>query len=242
VLKDADKRAAYDRFGHAAFEHGGGGQGAISGPDFGSAFSESVRRHFPAWAGSVGRSGRERAAPTCATIWRSASTRALRRQGRAIADPDLGRRARPARAPAPRPGTKPKPCPTCAGAGAHPTRSGLLHLERTCPGLQGRWPGDRQSVPDLFGRRPCHARAHVVGQHPAGCRGRHPHPPLGRGRGRVRGGPGGRPLYFFLSLAAHPFFQRDGADLHCRAPISMVDSGARRASSRCPRSTAARPG
>ena len=56
---------------------------------------------------------------------------------------------------------------------------------------------------------------------PAGRRGRHAHPPGRRGRGR-HARRAGRRLYIFLSVKPHPFFQRDGADLYCRVPISMM--------------------
>src|SRR5438105_7089957 len=61
VLKDPDKRAAYDRFGHAAFEHGGPGQGGF-GSDFGSAFSDLFEGIFGMGGGGRTRSGRERGA------------------------------------------------------------------------------------------------------------------------------------------------------------------------------------
>src|ERR1700746_660509 len=61
VLKDPDKRAAYDRFGHAAFEHGGVGQAGGFSSDFGSAFSDLFEGIF-GMAGARARSGRERGA------------------------------------------------------------------------------------------------------------------------------------------------------------------------------------
>src|SRR5437868_4558280 len=61
VLKDGEKRAAYDRYGHAAFEHGGGGPAGGFGADFGSAFSDLFEGIF-GMAGARGRSGRERGA------------------------------------------------------------------------------------------------------------------------------------------------------------------------------------
>src|SRR5712675_2090029 len=62
VLKDGDKRAAYDRFGHAAFEHGSGGAGGNFGADFGSAFSDLFEGIFGMGGTRGGRSGRERGA------------------------------------------------------------------------------------------------------------------------------------------------------------------------------------
>ena len=119
-------------------------------------------------------------------------------------------------------GTKPKTCATCAGAGPRASGAGLLHAGAHLPVLSGPWPDHRRPVPVLFGPGPRRARAHLVGQHSAGRRGRHPHSSRRRRRGRfAQGGPAGD-LYIFLSLATHEFFQRDGADLHCRVPISMV--------------------
>src|SRR6202044_2379296 len=63
ILKDPDKRAAYDRFGHAAFEHGTGGQGAGFGAEFGTTLSDLFEGIFGMSAGGRGRgSGRERGA------------------------------------------------------------------------------------------------------------------------------------------------------------------------------------
>ena len=76
VLKDGDKRAAYDRFGHAAFEHGGvGGHGF--GADFGSAFADIFEGIFGMGSARAAGGPAASAAPTCATTWKSASTRPL---------------------------------------------------------------------------------------------------------------------------------------------------------------------
>src|ERR1700731_143067 len=62
VLKDPDKRAAYDRFGHAAFEHGMGGGGAGFGTEFSTTFSDLFEGIFGMSAGRGRSSGRERGA------------------------------------------------------------------------------------------------------------------------------------------------------------------------------------
>ena len=116
---------------------------------------------------------------------------------------------------------------------------GLLHAGADLPRLSGPRPDDRGRLPELRRLRTGDARPHAVGQHSPRRRGRHPHPPAGEGEAGVRGGPPGD-LYIFLSLATHEFFQRDGADLHCRVPISMVRSRSA-ANSRSRPSTRARP-
>src|ERR1700716_3471567 len=134
VLKDADKRAAYDRFGHAAFEHGGGAGGNF-GADFGSAFSDLFEGIF-GMGGQRGRSGRERGAD-------------LRYNMEISLDEAFAGKAAQLRIPTSvaceacsgtgaKTGTKPKQCPTCAGSGRIRHAQGFFTLERTCPACQGR--------------------------------------------------------------------------------------------------------
>jgi molecular chaperone DnaJ len=118
-------------------------------------------------------------------------------------------------------GSKPKPCASCGGAGKIRHAQGFFTLERTCPTCQGRG----QVIDD-----PCAAcagagrvtRERMLSVNiPAGVEDGTRIRLAGEGEAGLRGGPPGD-LYIFLSLAAHEFFQRDGADLHCRVPISMA--------------------
>src|SRR6202007_1352562 len=118
-------------------------------------------------------------------------------------------------------GTKPKTCPMCGGQGRVRHAQGFFTLERTCPNCQGRGQSiDSPCVSCTGSGRVMRERTLSVNIPPGvedGTRIRL----AGEGEAGVRGGPPGD-LYIFLSLAAHQFFQRDGADLHCRVPISMV--------------------
>jgi molecular chaperone DnaJ len=118
-------------------------------------------------------------------------------------------------------GTKPKPCPTCGGYGRVRHAQGFFTLERTCLACQGRGQVIDDPCPACAGAgRVTRERTLSVNIPPGvedGTRIRLG----GEGEAGLRGGPAGD-LYIFLSLAAHDFFQRDGADLHCRVPISMV--------------------
>jgi molecular chaperone DnaJ len=118
-------------------------------------------------------------------------------------------------------GTKPKACPTCGGQGRVRHAQGFFTLERTCPACQGRGQVIDNPCPACSGSgRVTRERALSVNIPPGvedGTRIRL----AGEGEAGVRGGPAGD-LYIFLSLSSHPFFQREGADLHCRVPISMV--------------------
>ena len=221
VLKDGDKRAAYDRFGHAAFEQGAGG-GHGFGADFAHTFSDIFEDLFGMGGGRRGGArgqGRERGSDlrynmeiTLEEAFAS-KTAQIRIPTSVACEVCSGTGAKA--------GTKPKPCATCGGAGKIRHAQGFFTLERTCPTCQGRG----QVIDD-----PCAAcagagrvtRERMLSVNiPAGVEDGTRIRLAGEGEAGLRGGPPGD-LYIFLSLAQHEFFQRDGADLHCRVPISMA--------------------
>jgi molecular chaperone DnaJ len=220
ILKDPDKRAAYDRFGHAAFEHGTGGQGAGFGAEFGTTFSDLFEGIFGMSAGGRGRgSGRERGADLRynmeislheAYVGKNAQIR-IPTSVTCEACSGSGAKA----------GTKPKVCAMCAGQGRVRHAQGFFTLERTCPNCHGRGQSIDSPCASCAGSgRVTRERTLSVNIPPGvedGTRIRL----ASEGEAGVRGGPPGD-LYIFLSMAAHPFFQREGADLHCRVPVSMV--------------------
>jgi molecular chaperone DnaJ len=120
-----------------------------------------------------------------------------------------------------KPGTKPKACAHCGGSGRIRHAQGFFTLERTCPACQGRGQVIEDPCPQCAGQgRVTRERTLSVNIPPGvedGTRIRL----AGEGEAGVRGGPPGD-LYIFLTLATHEIFQRDGADLYCRVPISMV--------------------
>ena len=221
ILKDADKRAAYDRYGHAAFEHGSGMNAAAHGfgADFATTFSDIFDDLF-GMSGRRGRgSGRERGADLRYNMEIS------------LLEAFAGKAAQ-IRIPTPvtceacsgtgaKPGTKPKACPMCAGQGKVRHAQGFFTLERTCPNCQGRG----QVIDSPCGS--CSGSGRVVRERtlsvniPPGVEDGTRIRLAGEGEAGVRGGPAGD-LYIFLSIGTHPFFQRDGADLHCRVPVSLV--------------------
>ena len=218
ILKDPDKRAAYDRFGHAAFEHGGPGGPAGFGADFGSAFSDLFEGIF-GMGGGRGRSGRERGADLRYNMEirleeaYSGKTAHVRIPTSVTCESCSGSGAKA--------GTRPKACPSCGGQGRIRHAQGFFTLERTCPNCQGRGQVIDNPCQACSGSgRVTRERTLSVNIPPGvedGTRIRL----AGEGEAGVRGGPTGD-LYIFLSIAGHPFFQREGADLHCRVPISMV--------------------
>jgi molecular chaperone DnaJ len=221
ILKDADKRAAYDRFGHAAFEQGAGGGGPGFGADFGSAFSDLFEGIF-GMGGARGRGNRaERGADLRYNMEISldeafaGKTAQVRLPTSVACEVCSGTGAKA--------GTRPKACPHCGGAGRIRHQQGFFTLERTCTGCQGRGQVIENPCPSCAGAgRVTRERTLSVNIPPGvedGTRIRL----AGEGEAGARGGPSGD-LYIFLSLGSHAFFQRDGADLHCRVPISMVQA------------------
>ena len=119
-------------------------------------------------------------------------------------------------------GTKPKTCQHCNGHGRiRHTQGGFFTLERTCPVCQGRGQVIEDPCPTCSGSGRVTRERTLSVNIPPGVEDATRIRLAGEGEAGVRGGPAGD-LYIFLSMAAHPLFQRDGADLHCRVPVSMV--------------------
>src|ERR1700675_1912637 len=221
VLKDPDKRAAYDRYGHAAFEHGMGGGAAGFGSEFATTFSDIFDDLFGMGGGGRrGRgSGRERGADLRYNMEIS------------LQDAYVGKAAQ-IRIPTSvtceacsgsgaKGGTKPKTCQMCGGQGKVRHAQGFFTLERTCPNCQGRGQSIDSPCASCSGSGRVTRERTLSVNIPAGVEDGTRIRLASEGEAGVRGGPPGD-LYIFLSIGSHPFFQREGADLHCRVPVSMV--------------------
>jgi molecular chaperone DnaJ len=220
VLKDGDKRAAYDRFGHAAFEHGGMGGGHGFGADFAHSFADIFDDLFGMGGGRRGRTqGRERGSDLRYNMEISleeayaGKTAQIRIPTSVICESCSGTGAKA--------GSKPKSCATCGGAGKVRHAQGFFTLERTCPACHGQGQVIENPCPSCAGAGRITRERTLSVNIPAGVEDGTRIRLAGEGEAGLRGGPAGD-LYIFLSLAPHEFFQRDGADLHCRVPISMV--------------------
>jgi molecular chaperone DnaJ len=219
ILKDAQKRAAYDRFGHAAFENGSGG-GRPGGFDFNfsAGFADIFDEMFGEFTG-----GRAGAAARGAdlrynmdiSLEEAFAGRAaeIRVPSSVTCDSCTGSGAAE--------GTTPTTCGTCKGRGRVRAQQGFFTIERACPTCHG------------VGRvieKPCRAcggggrvqkektlKVNIPSGVEDGMRIRL----SGEGEAGVRGAPAGD-LYIFISVRAHRLFQRNGADIHCRIPVPMT--------------------
>ena len=220
VLKDGDKRAAYDRFGHAAFEHGAGGAAHGFGADFASTFADIFDDLFGMGGRRGGRaSGRERGADLRYNMEISleeaftGKTAQVRIPTSVTCEACSGTGAKT--------GTRPRACATCGGQGRLRHAQGFFTLERTCHACHGRGQVIEDPCPSCSGSGRVTRERTLSVSIPAGVEDGTRIRLAGEGEAGVRGGPPGD-LYIFLSLESHQFFQRDGADLHCRVPVSMV--------------------
>lgn len=222
VLKDPQKRAAYDQFGHAAFENGGGGFGGGAGGFAGGGFSDIFEDLFGEMMGGRGRrssGGRERGADLRYNM-EITLDEAFEGKTAEISVP-TAMTCETCTGSGAKPGSSPKTCATCSGSGRVRAASGFFSIERTCPQCQGR--GEVISDPC----ESCHGQGRVTRERslsvniPAGIEDGVRIRLGGEGEAGARGGPPGD-LYIFITVKPHQFFQRDGADLYCRIPISMI--------------------
>ena len=218
ALKDPQKRAAYDRFGHAAFENGGMGGGQGFG---GGGFADIFEDIFGDMMGRSRRSsgGRERGADLRYNMEISLEEAFIGKTAQIHVPASMT--CEDCSGSGAKPGTQPVTCSMCSGHGKVRASQGFFSIERTCPQCQGRG----QTIPDPCPK--CSGQGRVTEERalsvniPAGIEDGTRIRLSSEGEAGLRGGPSGD-LYIFLSVKPHEFFQRDGADLFCKVPISMT--------------------
>ena len=230
VLKDAEKKAAYDRFGHAAFENGmGGGQRGgqgqgFGGGDFSSAFSDVFDDLFGDFMGGQrgGGGGRQRAT-------RGADLRYNLRVSLEEAFAGLHKTIKVPTSVActscegtgAEGGVEPTNCPTCSGMGKVRAQQGFFTVERTCPTCSGLGQIIKNPCKSCHGHGRVEKDRSLSVNIPAGVETGTRIRLAGEGEAGLRGGPPGD-LYIFVEVAPHSLFERDGNNLYCRVPVSMA--------------------
>ena len=231
VLKDPDKKAAYDRFGHAAFDGGMAGGGRAGGygggrpgqGDFASAFSDVFEDLFGDFMGGQrGGGGRSRASRGSDLRYNlkisleeafSGMTKQITVPTSVACSGCSGTGSEG--------GAEPTTCPTCSGMGKVRAQQGFFTVERTCPTCSGMGQIVQNPCRTCGGAgRQQKDRALSVNI-PAGVETGTRIRLSGEGEAGLRGGPTGD-LYIFIEVADHALFQRDGIDLFCRVPVSMT--------------------
>lgn len=226
ILKDEQKRAAYDRFGHSAFDGTGGmggGQGGGFRGDPGPGFSDIFDDLFGDFTGRArgggGRGQQGRGADLRYNMDISleeafSGKKATIRVPSSVPCTDCEGSGAEA-------GSSPEVCTTCSGHGKVRAQQGFFTIERTCPACHGQ--GRVINSPC----KPCSGSGRVEKDRslnvniPEGVEEGTRIRLTGEGEAGLRGGPQGD-LYIFLSIKPHEIFERDGPDLHCEVPVPFA--------------------
>jgi len=227
VLKDADKKAAYDRFGHAAFEGGMGASagargGAPGGGDFSSAFSDVFEDLFGDFMGRGGGNGRNRAQRGSDLRYnlRVSLEESFKGVQKTINVPSSVT-CEVCRGTGAEGATEPVTCPTCSGMGKVRAQQGFFTVERTCPTCNGQGQIVKNPCKACGGAGRVEKERALSVNIPAGVETGTRIRLAGEGEAGMRGGPTGD-LYIFIEVKDHPIFQRDGVNLFCRVPVSIT--------------------
>jgi molecular chaperone DnaJ len=223
ALKDGEKRAAYDRFGHAAFEQGGAG---AAGSPFGAGFEDIFEEMFGRFGGGAGRGQRRQAAGRGSDLRTGIEIgleeafagvkKTVRVPSSIQCEACTGSGAEGGSAAA-------QTCATCQGAGKVRAQQGFFLIERTCPtcGGQGRTIKNPCKICQGAGRVQRDRTLSV--SVPAGVEDGTRIRLAGEGEAGLRGAPAGD-LYVDVGVRAHPLFQRDGNNIYVRVPLRMTQA------------------
>jgi molecular chaperone DnaJ len=217
ILKDDQKRAAYDRFGHAAFEGGGGrGAGGFGGGftgDLGDIFDQVFGMGRRAQAGpSRGSDLRYNLEISLEDAYRGKQT-TIRVSTFAHCETCGGNGSEP--------GSRPTTCRTCQGHGRVRQQQGFFTLERTCPTCQGSGNVIEKPCKACGGQGRVRREKTLSVAIPAGVEDGTRIRLAGEGEAGPHGAAPGD-LYVFITVTPHAFFQRDGANIFCRVPIPIT--------------------
>lgn len=223
VLRDDQRRAAYDRYGHAAFEQGGPGGMGMGGFDFGAGFSDIFDEMFGEILGGGRRQqkggGSQRGADlrydmeiTLEEAF-TGTTKKITIPNAVACDECKGSGAAA--------GTAPVECSMCKGHGRVRVQQGFFTVEHTCPTCQGNGRIIQSPCKKCSGQGRVHQQKTLAVEIPAGVEDGMRIRLSGEGTAGLQGGHAGD-LYVILSVEQHKVFQRDGANLYCRVPIPMT--------------------
>lgn len=215
VVSDPDKRAAYDRYGHAAVDGSGGGPGGFGGGGFGDIFGDVFSDIF----GGGRASGPPRGADLRYVVEISleeaaaGTEAALRIPVQVACGTCAGSGAKP--------GTQPVGCQTCGGRGQVRVSQGFFSLQQTCPSCRGSGQVIRDPCPSCRGNGRVEQEKKLSVRLPPGVDSGDRIRLTGEGQAGPRGGQPGD-LYVEVRVRAHHLFERQGADLYTEVPVSIV--------------------
>jgi len=225
MLSDAQKRAAYDQFGHAGVDPNMGGRGG-AGPEgfggFAEAFGDIFGDIFGGAAGAGARRGGQQ-------VYRGSD---LSYAMEITLEEAAGGKDTQIRIPSwencetchgsgAKPGTLPKTCPQCNGSGAVHLRQGFFSIQQTCPQCRGTGKIIPEPCPTCHGAGKLKKQKTLEVKIPAGIGEGMRIRSSGNGEPGSNGGPPGD-LYIEIRVKQHDIFERDGDDLHCTVPVGLT--------------------
>ncbi len=218
VLKDDQKRAAYDRFGHAAFENGGGGPGGF---DFGGGLGDIFDQVFGDFTGRRGQARRggadiQHEVEIDLKDAFAGIKLTIRVPTRVACEACAGSGAEGAN-------RTQETCPTCRGSGKVRAQQGFFLIERPCTGCGGTGRIVRNPCRVCHGQGTVQRERSLVVPIPAGIEDGNRIRLAGEGEAGPRGTPPGD-LYVHVGIRPHPMFQREGANLMLRVPLRMAQA------------------
>ncbi len=216
ILNDPQKRAAYDQYGHAAFEQGGmGGGGGAGGADFTDIFGDVFGDIF-------GGGRRQRASRGSDLRYNMELTleEAVRGVTKEIRIPAL-EECDVCHGSGAKPGTSPITCPTCHGAGQVQMRQGFFAVQQACPTCQGRGKVIKDPCHKCHGHGRVEKAKTLSVKIPAGVDTGDRIRLAGEGEAGEQGAPAGD-LYVQVQVRQHPIFEREDNNLFCEVPINFA--------------------
>jgi molecular chaperone DnaJ len=230
ILKDAQKRAAYDQYGHAAFEHGsggmgGGGFGGFGGAghaDFSDVFGDFFGDMFGGGAGHhAGPGGRERGSDLRYNLTVSLEDAFAGKEVKVSIPAAVA--CETCDGSGAKAGTKPETCGGCGGSGQVRMSQGFFSVARTCPTCNGRGNIIRQACQSCGGSGRTSKEKNISVKIPKGVDNGTRIRLAGEGEAGRFGGPAGD-LYIFVQVKKHNIFERDHKDIYLKLPLNFVDA------------------
>ncbi|MDH2432205.1 molecular chaperone DnaJ [Pokkaliibacter plantistimulans] len=226
VLSDAQKKAAYDQFGHAGVDPnaaGGFGGGGFGGGSFQDIFGDVFGDIFGGGGGFArgGRGGPQRGSDLRYTLELELEE-AVKGCQKSLTIPSLSE-CDTCHGSGAKKGTQPQTCSTCGGAGQIRMQQGFFSVQQTCPACHGSGKVITDPCGDCHGRGRVEKTKTLSVKIPAGVDTGDRIRLSGEGEAGVQGGPAGD-LYVQVSVREHPIFERDGKNLFCDVPVSIVDA------------------
>ena len=219
VLKDDQKRAAYDQFGHAAFEGGAGGRPGFDFGSFADVFDDLFGDFMGGGGRGRGRGGQSRGADLRYNLEISLDEAFSGKQTQIRVPTTV--RCDACSGSGSANSTAPGVCPSCRGAGRVRAQQGFFTIERTCPTCAGNGRVITDPCEACSGSGRVHREKTLSVSIPSGVEDGTRIRLSGEGEAGARGGSSGD-LYIFISVAPHRLFNRDGGNVYCRIPIPFT--------------------